>query len=218
MLCALTVRQLEPGAFERFAEEFGPRESEGPPRDWVRFDMPRADQNRVVTFGFFDGTFEEPERARPTRITRSVGRRWTASWRRSWSSRGTTPGSSGTSGSPRWNSNRTRQSSTCASGALPRCRMRVPTDRDSSVGDVAEIGAAFARHGRARQRRLAGDVVWRRSLTSRIVISLAEIPTAGRALGAAGRGRHAAAWADRVLWLLAVPESVEETHGAPLCG
>jgi hypothetical protein len=63
MLCALTVRQLKPGTFEQFAEEFGPRESEGPPRGWVRFDMLRdlADENRVVTFGFFDGTFEELE-------------------------------------------------------------------------------------------------------------------------------------------------------------
>jgi hypothetical protein len=65
MLCALTVRQLKPGTFERFAEEFGPRESEGPPRGWVRFDMlrDRADHDRVVTFGFFDGTFEELERS-----------------------------------------------------------------------------------------------------------------------------------------------------------
>ena len=37
MLCALTVRQLKPGTFEQFAEEFGPRMSEGPPRRWVRF-------------------------------------------------------------------------------------------------------------------------------------------------------------------------------------
>ena len=65
MLCALTVRQLKPGTFERFAEEFGPRESEGPPRGWVRFDMLRdlADENRVVTFGFFDGTLEELEQS-----------------------------------------------------------------------------------------------------------------------------------------------------------
>jgi hypothetical protein len=65
MLCALTVRQLKPGAFERFAEEFGPRESEGPPPGWVRFDMIRdlADENRVVTFGFFDGTLEDLERS-----------------------------------------------------------------------------------------------------------------------------------------------------------
>ena len=65
MLCALTVRQLKPGAFEQFAEEFGPRESDGPPRGWVRFDMIRdlADENRVVTFGFFDGTLEELEQS-----------------------------------------------------------------------------------------------------------------------------------------------------------
>ena len=65
MLCALTVRQLKPGTFERFAEEFGPRESEGPPRGWIRFDMIRdlVDENRVVTFGFFDGTLEELERS-----------------------------------------------------------------------------------------------------------------------------------------------------------
>ena len=65
MLCALTVRQLKPGTFDRFAEEFGPRESEGPPRGWIRFDMIRdlADENRVVTFGFFDGTLEDLERS-----------------------------------------------------------------------------------------------------------------------------------------------------------
>jgi hypothetical protein len=65
MLCALTVRRLKPGTFERFAEEFGPRESEGPPRGWVRFYMIRdlSDENRVVTFGFFDGTLEELERS-----------------------------------------------------------------------------------------------------------------------------------------------------------
>jgi hypothetical protein len=65
MLCALTVRQLKPGTFEQFAEGFGPRESEGPPRGWVRFDMLRdlANENRVVTFGFFDGTLEELEQS-----------------------------------------------------------------------------------------------------------------------------------------------------------
>jgi hypothetical protein len=65
MLCALTVRQLKPGTFERFAEEFGPRESEGPPRGWVRFDMLRdlANENQVVTFGFFDGTLDELEQS-----------------------------------------------------------------------------------------------------------------------------------------------------------
>jgi heme-degrading monooxygenase HmoA len=65
MLCALTVRQLKPGTFDRFADAFGPRQSEGPPRGWIRFDMIRdlADENRVVTFGFFDGTLEDLERS-----------------------------------------------------------------------------------------------------------------------------------------------------------
>jgi hypothetical protein len=65
MLCALTVRQLKPGTFEQFAKEFGPQEAEGPPQGWVRFDMLRdlADDNRVVTFGFFDGTLEELEQS-----------------------------------------------------------------------------------------------------------------------------------------------------------
>jgi hypothetical protein len=65
MLCALTVRRLKPGTFDRFAEAFGPQEVEGPPRGWVRFDMLRdlADENRVVTFGFFDGTLEELEQS-----------------------------------------------------------------------------------------------------------------------------------------------------------
>jgi heme-degrading monooxygenase HmoA len=65
MLCALTVRQLKPGSFDQFADGFGPRASEGPPPGWLRFDMLRdtADENRVVTFGFFDGTLEELERS-----------------------------------------------------------------------------------------------------------------------------------------------------------
>ena len=85
MLCALTVRQLKPGTFERFAEEFGPRESEGPPRGWVRFDMLRdlADQNRVVTFGFFDGTFDEFEQSQAESGYEERRTRWTTSWGRS---------------------------------------------------------------------------------------------------------------------------------------
>ena len=64
MLCALTVRQLKEGTFERFAEAFRPSESEDPPSGWVRFNMIRdtSDHNRVVTFGFFDGTLAELER------------------------------------------------------------------------------------------------------------------------------------------------------------
>jgi hypothetical protein len=36
---------------------------DGPPAGWVRFDLIRdvADENRVVTFGFFDGSLAELE-------------------------------------------------------------------------------------------------------------------------------------------------------------
>lgn len=61
MLCALTVRQLKPGSFDQFVQTFSPSEDEGPPPGWVRFDLIRDvnDENRVVTFGFFDGTLEQ---------------------------------------------------------------------------------------------------------------------------------------------------------------
>ena len=63
MLCAHTVRRLKPATFDQFAEAFMPREGEAP-AGWVRFHMLRglADENEVVTFGFFDGTLEELER------------------------------------------------------------------------------------------------------------------------------------------------------------
>ena len=65
MLCALTVRQLKAGTFEEFAEAFRPADADRPPDGWVRFNMIRdiADENRVVTFGFFDGTLEALERS-----------------------------------------------------------------------------------------------------------------------------------------------------------
>jgi hypothetical protein len=64
MLCAHTVRKLKPGAFEQFAEAFRPP-TDAPPAGWVRFNMLRgvADENEVVTFGFFDGTREEMDRS-----------------------------------------------------------------------------------------------------------------------------------------------------------
>lgn len=63
MVCALTVRKLKPGSFETFAEKFGPPPDEGR-EGWVRFHMIRdtSDPDRVVTFGFFDGSKEEMER------------------------------------------------------------------------------------------------------------------------------------------------------------
>jgi heme-degrading monooxygenase HmoA len=64
MLCALTVRRPKAGAFDQFAETFPPASTETPPEGWVRFNMLRdtSDENRVVTFGFFDGTLDELER------------------------------------------------------------------------------------------------------------------------------------------------------------
>jgi quinol monooxygenase YgiN len=64
MLCAHTVRRLKPGTFEQFIEAFALR-SEDAPAGIVRFHALRslADENEVVTFGFFDGTSEELERS-----------------------------------------------------------------------------------------------------------------------------------------------------------
>lgn len=64
MLCAHTVRRLKPGTAEAFLETFRPSD-ENPPAGWVRFHALRslADENEVVTFGFFDGTLEELERS-----------------------------------------------------------------------------------------------------------------------------------------------------------
>jgi hypothetical protein len=64
MICAHTVRRLRPGTFDQFKQAFMP-DPDSPPPGWVRFDMLRslADENEVVTFGFFDGTLEELERS-----------------------------------------------------------------------------------------------------------------------------------------------------------
>jgi heme-degrading monooxygenase HmoA len=64
MLCAHTVRRLKPGAADQFIEAFRAR-GENPPTGWVRFHALRgmADENEVVTFGFFDGTLEELDRS-----------------------------------------------------------------------------------------------------------------------------------------------------------
>ncbi|HEV2786928.1 MAG TPA: hypothetical protein VGV67_11100 [Solirubrobacteraceae bacterium] len=62
MICALTVRTLNPGTFDDFREAFmSVLDAENPPAGWVRFDMVRNvdDPDEVVTFGFFDGTVDE---------------------------------------------------------------------------------------------------------------------------------------------------------------
>ncbi len=62
MLCALTVRTLQPGSFEQFREAFlGDVIRDEPPPGWVRFDMLRNvdDPDEVICFGFFDGSADE---------------------------------------------------------------------------------------------------------------------------------------------------------------
>ncbi len=58
MICALTVRKLKPGSFERFREAFMQRVGgEDMPPGWVRFNMVQntRDPDEVICFGFFDG-------------------------------------------------------------------------------------------------------------------------------------------------------------------
>lgn len=64
MLCAHAVRRVKPDAADQFIEAFKAQEDKLPP-GWVRFHALRglADENEVVTFGFFDGTLEELERS-----------------------------------------------------------------------------------------------------------------------------------------------------------
>jgi hypothetical protein len=61
MYCALTVRKLKPGTMEQFKEAFIPDEDMDAPAGWKRFYAVRnvADENEVITFGFFDGTLDE---------------------------------------------------------------------------------------------------------------------------------------------------------------
>ncbi len=61
MLCALTVRKLKPGAMEDFKAAFMPAGDMEAPSGWKRFYALRgvADENELITFGFFDGTLEE---------------------------------------------------------------------------------------------------------------------------------------------------------------
>jgi hypothetical protein len=84
MLVALTERTLKPGAYEDFIEAW---DFEGdPPEGWTRAYTVRAidDPNKVISFGFFDGTLEElrqsqqdhdyaAERRETDRFVESVG-------------------------------------------------------------------------------------------------------------------------------------------------
>lgn len=61
MLCAMTQRKLKPGSFEDFRGAFVPGDEMEAPPGWKQFYAVRsvADENEVITFGFFDGTLEE---------------------------------------------------------------------------------------------------------------------------------------------------------------
>ena len=64
MLWAHTVRRLKPGTYEEFKEAFFPKADDAP-AGWIRFHALRslADENEVVTFGFFDGSLEDLEQS-----------------------------------------------------------------------------------------------------------------------------------------------------------
>jgi heme-degrading monooxygenase HmoA len=81
MIVAHTVRRLKPGTFEQFAETFGPPEGAESP-GWLRFYMLRAiaDENEVITFGFFDGPSSS---SRPARTSWDTARLVTRSSRSS---------------------------------------------------------------------------------------------------------------------------------------
>jgi hypothetical protein len=61
MFCALTVRKLKPGTGEDFVRAFVPEEGAEVPAGWKRFYALRnvADENEMITFGFFEGSLEE---------------------------------------------------------------------------------------------------------------------------------------------------------------
>jgi heme-degrading monooxygenase HmoA len=61
MLCALTVRKLKPGTYEQFRQAFIPGDNVEVPAGWKQFYALRntAEEDEVITFGFFDGTLEQ---------------------------------------------------------------------------------------------------------------------------------------------------------------
>jgi heme-degrading monooxygenase HmoA len=61
MLCALSVRQLKPGMFERFREAWEPEEwLEGFSRAYHLRAV--EDESQIVSFGFFEGSLEDLKR------------------------------------------------------------------------------------------------------------------------------------------------------------
>lgn len=60
MICTLTARRLKPGAGDEFVAAFEASASEVDER-WTRVYACRdvADENVILTFGFFDGTLDE---------------------------------------------------------------------------------------------------------------------------------------------------------------
>jgi len=61
MLCAMTQRTLKPGSYEDFRNAFVPGDTLEAPEGWTKFYAIRsvADENEVITFGFFDGSLED---------------------------------------------------------------------------------------------------------------------------------------------------------------
>ena len=61
MICALTVRKLEPGTFDQFREAFMAGEGDEEMPAGSQFFMIRntEEPDEVICFGLFDGTLEE---------------------------------------------------------------------------------------------------------------------------------------------------------------
>jgi heme-degrading monooxygenase HmoA len=68
MLCAMTQRKLKPGSFDDFRAAFVPGDEMEAPPGWKKFYAVRsvADENEVITFGFFDGSLDELKESQQT--------------------------------------------------------------------------------------------------------------------------------------------------------
>jgi len=66
MICTLTARRLQPGAYETFRAAWTPAQgSEDPLSRWTRIYHCRnvSDPDVVISFGLFEGTLEELRQA-----------------------------------------------------------------------------------------------------------------------------------------------------------